>query len=78
MRLELGCGEALQGKVTADSCERCWKYRRERMRPDGTRESEPTEDYVFSLWKRLCEIQVGTERHISNYSCRVWWLLNDV
>jgi hypothetical protein len=53
VRLELGCGEALQGKVTADSCERCWKYRRERMRPDGTRESEPTEDYVFSLCKRL-------------------------
>ena len=48
------------------------------MRPDGTREKLNQHKIMYFFFGKCCEIQVGAEKHISNYSCRFWWLLDDV
>jgi hypothetical protein len=48
------------------------------MRPDGTREELNQQKIVYFFFRKGCEIQVGTEKHISSYSCRVWCFLDDV
>jgi hypothetical protein len=48
------------------------------MRPDGTREELNQQKIMYFFYGKGCEIQVETVKHISSYSCRVWWLLDDV